>query len=71
VPTLARRMTAAALVIHDRDDPDVPYAHGEEIAAAWPGAELLTTSGLGHRAVMRDPKVIQRTVAFLRVGLAE
>jgi pimeloyl-ACP methyl ester carboxylesterase len=71
VPTLARSMTAPALIVHDRDDPDVPYAHGEEIAAAWPGAELLTTSGLGHRAVLRDPEVIQRTVTFLSDGLTQ
>lgn len=70
VPTLARGMTAPALIVHDRDDPDVPYAHGEEIAAAWPGAELLTTSGLGHRALLRDPDVIRRTVTFLSDGLA-
>ncbi|MDQ3209345.1 MAG: lysophospholipase [Gemmatimonadota bacterium] len=70
VPTLARRITAPALIVHDRDDGDVPYAHGEEIAAAWPGAELLTTSGLGHRAVMRDPEVIRKTVAFLSDGMA-
>jgi pimeloyl-ACP methyl ester carboxylesterase len=69
IPTLARAMTAPVLIVHDRDDPDVPYTHGEEIAAAWPGAELLTTSGLGHRAVLRDPAVIQRTVTFLSVGL--
>lgn len=69
VPTLARRMTAPALIVHDRDDGDVPYAHGEEIAAAWRGAELLTTSGLGHRAVLRDPEVIRRTVAFLSDGI--
>jgi pimeloyl-ACP methyl ester carboxylesterase len=70
VPTLARHMTSPALIIHDREDPDVPYAHGEEIAAAWPGAELLTTTGLGHRAVLRDPGVIQRTIAFLSDGQA-
>jgi pimeloyl-ACP methyl ester carboxylesterase len=70
IPTLARTMTAPALIVHDRDDPDVPYTHGEEIAAAWPGAELLTTSGLGHRAVLWDPEVIRRTVTFLREGLA-
>ena len=69
VPTLARSMTAPALIVHDRNDPDVPYAHGEEIAAAWPGAELLTTSGLGHRAVLWDPEVIRRTVTFLSDGL--
>ena len=61
-------MTAPALIVHDRDDHDVPYAHGEEIALAWPGAELLTTSGLGHRAVVRDPEVIRRTLAFLSDG---
>jgi pimeloyl-ACP methyl ester carboxylesterase len=63
-------MTAPALVVHDRDDADVPYAHGAEIASAWPGAELLTTTGLGHRAVVRDPAVIRRTIDFLHDGLA-
>jgi pimeloyl-ACP methyl ester carboxylesterase len=70
IPTLARTMTAAALIVHDRDDPDVPYAHGQEIAAAWPEAELVTTSGLGHRGVLRDSEVIRRTVAFLSDGPA-
>ena len=70
VPTLARGLTAPALVVHDRDDQDVPFSHGEEIAKAWPGAEFMATSGLGHRAVMRDPEVIRRTIAFLTDGLS-
>jgi pimeloyl-ACP methyl ester carboxylesterase len=65
IPTLARDMTAAALIIHDRDDTDVPFAHGEEIAGAWPGAQLVATAGLGHRALLRDPDVIRRAVGFL------
>jgi len=69
IPTLARTLTVPALIVHDCNDPDVPYAHGEEIAAAWPGAELVTTSGLGHRALLRDPGVIERTVTFLRDGV--
>lgn len=68
IPTLARGMTASALIIHDRHDPDVPYAHGKEIATAWPGAQLLTTTGLGHRAILRDADVIRHTVAFLSDG---
>jgi pimeloyl-ACP methyl ester carboxylesterase len=51
-------------------DPDVPYDHGVEIARAWPGAELVTTSGLGHRAILRDPEVVRRAVDFFRVGVA-
>ena len=70
IPTLARRMTVPVLVVHDRNDNEVPYDHGAEIANAWPGAELLSTSGLGHRAVVRDAGVVRRTVAFLREGLA-
>jgi pimeloyl-ACP methyl ester carboxylesterase len=69
IPTLARGMTAAALIIHDRGDTDVPYAHGEEIASAWPGAQLVATTGLGHRALLRDPDVISRTVTFLADGV--
>jgi pimeloyl-ACP methyl ester carboxylesterase len=59
------------LIIHDRDDKDVPYTHGEEIVDAWAGSRLETTSGLGHRALLRDPAVIGRAVEFLREGLAE
>ncbi|HZB27253.1 MAG TPA: alpha/beta hydrolase, partial [Gemmatimonadales bacterium] len=69
IPTLARRMTSAALVIHDVQDPDVPFTHGQEIAQAWPGAELFSTSGLGHRALLRDRDVVRRTVEFLQAGV--
>jgi pimeloyl-ACP methyl ester carboxylesterase len=69
IPSLARKMTTPALIVHDRDDEDVPYAHGEQIADAWPAAEFLATRGLGHRSVVRDPEVIRRTVTFLTEGL--
>jgi pimeloyl-ACP methyl ester carboxylesterase len=66
IPTLARTMSIPVLIVHDRSDPDVPYEHGTAIANAWPGAELLSTQGLGHRAILRDRQVVQRTVEFLR-----
>ncbi|HET7423716.1 MAG TPA: alpha/beta fold hydrolase [Gemmatimonadales bacterium] len=65
IPALVRRLSPAALVIHDRDDADVPIAHGERIAEAWRGARLVRTAGLGHRALLRDPAVVRRTVDFL------
>jgi pimeloyl-ACP methyl ester carboxylesterase len=65
VPTLARTLTIPGLIVHDVQDADVPYGHGEEIARAWPGAELYSTTGLGHRAILRNPEVIRRTVTFL------
>jgi pimeloyl-ACP methyl ester carboxylesterase len=66
IPTLARSMKADALIIHDQQDPDVPHEHGRQIADAWPGAQLFTTNGLGHRAILRNPEVIRRTLAFLQ-----
>ena len=69
IPTLARGDCCSSSDRHDRDDPDVPYAHGEQIASAWPRAELMTTAGLGHGMLVRDPNVIRRAVAFLQEGL--
>jgi pimeloyl-ACP methyl ester carboxylesterase len=65
LPTIARSLRAGALLLHDRDDEDVPYGHAVEIADAWPGARLVATSGLGHRAILRDPTVIREAVGFL------
>jgi pimeloyl-ACP methyl ester carboxylesterase len=65
IPSLAGRLSPAALVIHDREDVDVPFAHGERIVQAWRGARLVETAGLGHRAILRDPEVVRRTVEFL------
>lgn len=65
IPSLARRLSPAALVIHDRGDVDVPLDHGERIVEAWRGARLVQTVGLGHRAILRDPEVVRWTVEFL------
>ena len=69
IPALARELRVPVLLIHDRDDPDVPFAHAEEIAGAWPAARLVATTGLGHRAILRDPAVIRQTVGFLCEGV--
>ncbi|MDB4985208.1 MAG: hypothetical protein JWN04_386 [Myxococcaceae bacterium] len=59
------RVSAQGLVIHDRADTDVPFAHGEAIAQAWSNAKLFATDGLGHRRVLRDPSVVQSVVDFV------
>jgi pimeloyl-ACP methyl ester carboxylesterase len=61
---------AALLVVHDRDDREVPFVHGERLAAAWREASLHATEGLGHRRVLRDPAVVDQVVEFVRHGVA-
>jgi pimeloyl-ACP methyl ester carboxylesterase len=68
IPALARGLSAAALVVHDRGDMDVPFDHAQRITAAWTGACLVETAGLGHRAILRDPDVVRQTVEFLAGG---
>ncbi len=58
------------LVIHDRSDLEVPWNDGAAIAAAWPGARLLSTEGLGHRQVLRDETTMNQATAFVLEHLA-
>jgi pimeloyl-ACP methyl ester carboxylesterase len=55
-----------ALIVHDMDDHDVPWAEGERYARHWRGARLLSTQGLGHRRVLDAPEVVEASLAFLR-----
>lgn len=54
-----------ALIVHCEDDAVIPHASGQQYAAAWPGARLLLTRGLGHRNVLIDPTVVDAVVAFV------
>lgn len=54
-----------ALVVHDRQDREIPFANGESSAAAAPSARLIATDGLGHRRILRDAGVIESVVDFL------
>lgn len=69
VPSVARvAATPPLLVVHDRDDPETSWRDGAEIASAWPDALLVTTNGLGHRRLLRDPEVVAHVVAFINAS---
>jgi 3-oxoadipate enol-lactonase len=55
-------ITAPTLVIVADDDPSTPPAHGEAIATAVPGAELVGVRGR-HLALVEEP---EQFVAFIR-----
>jgi pimeloyl-ACP methyl ester carboxylesterase len=65
IPAFAPDMRVPLLVVHDRDDREVGWNDGAAIAHSWPGAELVTTSGLGHHRIVSDPAVIRQVVTFL------
>jgi pimeloyl-ACP methyl ester carboxylesterase len=63
-----RTLNLRGMVVHDRDDRVVRHADGVAASRALAGARLLTTQGLGHRRILRDPQVIAEVVAFCRGG---
>ena len=70
IDQLVGQRDAALLVVHDRDDREVPFWHGERLAATWHNATLRATSGLGHRQILRDVAVIAEVTAFVAHGVA-
>lgn len=66
---LVARRDSQLLVVHDRDDREVPLEHGTALATQWAGARLEVTSGLGHRKILRDPDVVAGIVEFVRQGI--
>lgn len=57
--------TVPTLVVHDRDDRDVPWEEGAWLADRLPDARLRSTRGLGHRRLLQDPDVLEAAVRFL------
>jgi pimeloyl-ACP methyl ester carboxylesterase len=62
----ARVDAVPTLVLHDRGDRQTPYAEAVRLVESLPDARLVTTDGLGHRRILKDPGVIREVLAFLR-----
>ena len=67
---VARAIRADALVVHDREDREVPFAEARALAGAWPSARLLATTGLGHARVLNDAGVVEAVTRFLTAAPA-
>jgi pimeloyl-ACP methyl ester carboxylesterase len=68
---LARSMSAPLLVIHDSDDREIEMDNGLRLASLWRGSRLEVTSGLGHRRILREERVVSRVVGFLAAETAD
>ena len=55
----------------DVKDREVPYQEGARLVERWPGAELMSTIGLGHVRILRAPAVVDKAVGFLDLDAEE
>jgi len=58
-------LRAPMLLLHDQVDREVAFENARTFVSSWPGAKLVVTRGLGHRAILRDPDVVSATAAFI------
>jgi pimeloyl-ACP methyl ester carboxylesterase len=71
VPAVAGRVAVPPLLlVHDRQDTETGWSDSADIARFWPGARLHSTSGLGHRRILRDPAVVAEVTGFVAEPVA-
>lgn len=62
----AMEITIPTLVIHDKNDLDVPVKAGIHIHKHLKKGELLLTEGLGHRKILGNSIVIEKVIKFIQ-----
>ena len=61
----AKHVKTPTLVIHDEEDVDVKVKSAYEIHEELENSELMITSGLGHRRILGNEKVINKITTFI------
>src|SRR5690606_26641661 len=59
-----KRIDVPVLLVHDEADDVVPVEHSRDLLARLPQARLLTTRGLGHSGMLRDPATLAAIADF-------
>jgi pimeloyl-ACP methyl ester carboxylesterase len=59
------RIGLPVLLVHDEADDVVPCGHSAALLERLPGARLVTTRGLGHSGMLRDPATLAAIADFL------
>ena len=55
------------LLIHDEKDHEVPYEQAKRLQNVAPHAQVMTTSGYGHRKILMYKKVVEATLDFIKL----
>ena len=58
--SLLQERTGKIVILHSKDDPVVPFAHGELYANALPGSEFMVFEDKNHFLVEEFPELVER-----------
>jgi pimeloyl-ACP methyl ester carboxylesterase len=59
------RLRQSGLIVHDKDDREIPYTQALDLFRRWSGSHLLLTGGLGHRRILTDEETINNILTFV------
>ncbi|QZI70483.1 alpha/beta fold hydrolase [Pseudomonas protegens] len=65
IPALGNGLQLPTLVLHDLNDPIVPFCEAQQITTLMPWAKLEPVSGLGHVRILSDAAVLEQVAQFL------
>lgn len=66
-----RALRTPLLVVHDEGDRITSHEGSRKLVGSWPGARLVSTRGLGHARILRDPTVVATIVEFVDAATAD
>ena len=62
----AQEIDIPVLVIHDENDEEVPVKCAINICKHLKNSELLLTQNLGHRKILGNQLVVEKTIHFIQ-----
>jgi pimeloyl-ACP methyl ester carboxylesterase len=62
---LLRKIDSKILIVHDKNDPTIPYDDSREISERFPNIELHTTERLGHKKILTESSVVNSALDYL------
>jgi len=61
---LLREVESRILIVHDKDDPTIPYLDSKELADQFQNITLHTTELLGHKKILGEKSIIDSIVNY-------
>lgn len=59
-------INTSGLIIHDKQDKEVPYNQAMALHNNWKDSQLVLTERLGHRRILRDEEIINKIINFVK-----
>lgn len=59
-------ISSELLIVHDEEDPEVPFSAAVNLHAAGKGSRLVATRGAGHEKILADRTMLRSVREFLR-----